>query len=196
MVTRGLDQCLFVYPPQEWQALADKLATLPLTQSDARAFVRLLFSGATECELDKQGRILLPPHLRQYAGIDRKWWSSAYPDVLRSGLPLNGSNTPPQLRNRTRPLRKKSWIGHLTAAWQPNRWRTCCEVCTSNRFAGGDSAVSACRPGRIYVDGTLGGGGHAERILSSAPNVLLVGIDKDPHALAAAAQRPLLGKTK
>jgi 16S rRNA (cytosine1402-N4)-methyltransferase len=45
------------------------------------------------------------------------------------------------------------------------------------------------RPGRIYVDGTLGGGGHAERILSSAPNVLLVGIDKDPHALAAAAQR-------
>jgi MraZ protein len=72
VVTRGLDQCLFVYPPQEWQALADKLATLPLTQSDARAFVRLLFSGATECELDKQGRILLPPHLRQYAGIDKE----------------------------------------------------------------------------------------------------------------------------
>lgn len=71
VVTRGLDRCLFVYPPDEWQTLADKLSTLPLTKGDARAFVRLLFSGAAECEMDKQGRILLTPQLREYAAIDR-----------------------------------------------------------------------------------------------------------------------------
>jgi MraZ protein len=67
-VTRGLDGCLFVYPPDSWEVLADKVATLPLTQRDARYFSRLIFSGS-ECKLDKQGRILLPSSLRQHAGI-------------------------------------------------------------------------------------------------------------------------------
>ncbi len=71
VVTRGLDRCLFVYPLPEWEALAGKLRALPLTKADTRAFVRLLFSGAGECALDKQGRILLPPALREYAGIQR-----------------------------------------------------------------------------------------------------------------------------
>lgn len=71
VVTRGLDRCLFVYPSGEWSALAEKLGRLPLAKADARAFARLLFSGATECELDKQGRIVLPPSLRQYANIGR-----------------------------------------------------------------------------------------------------------------------------
>lgn len=71
VVTRGLDRCLFVYASQEWEALADKLRALPLTKADSRAFARLLFAGASECALDKQGRILLPPTLRQYAGIER-----------------------------------------------------------------------------------------------------------------------------
>jgi MraZ protein len=72
VVTRGLDHCLFVYPNDEWQNLADKLKNLPLTKGDARAFARFLFSGASECELDKQGRILLVPGLRQYARIDKE----------------------------------------------------------------------------------------------------------------------------
>ena len=71
VVTRGLDQCLFVFPPAEWQRLEAKLRALPLAQSSARAFVRLLLSGASECVPDKQGRVTIPAHLREYAGLDR-----------------------------------------------------------------------------------------------------------------------------
>ncbi|HAA38338.1 MAG TPA: division/cell wall cluster transcriptional repressor MraZ, partial [Firmicutes bacterium] len=55
VLTRGLDNCLFVYPLEEWNNLEQKLKNLPFTRSDARAFTRFFFSGATECELDKQG---------------------------------------------------------------------------------------------------------------------------------------------
>lgn len=72
IVTRGLDRCLFAYPISEWQVIEGKLKALPLTQSDARAFVRFFFSGATECEMDKQGRIMLPVNLREYAGLERE----------------------------------------------------------------------------------------------------------------------------
>ena len=71
LVTRGLDRCLFVYPRAEWQALEAKLKTLPMTQANARAFVRFFFSGATECTLDKQGRILIPANLREHARLVR-----------------------------------------------------------------------------------------------------------------------------
>lgn len=71
IVTRGLDQCLFAYPEAEWQVLESRLKSLPLTKADARAFVRFLFSGAYECEPDRQGRIMLPAGLRQYAGLEK-----------------------------------------------------------------------------------------------------------------------------
>ncbi|GIP48173.1 MULTISPECIES: division/cell wall cluster transcriptional repressor MraZ [Paenibacillus] len=71
VVTRGLDQCLFVYPMQEWEVLEQKLKALPLMKSDARAFTRFFFSGATECEWDKQGRVNLPGTLRQYAKLEK-----------------------------------------------------------------------------------------------------------------------------
>lgn len=71
IATRGLDHCLFVYPLDEWRSLEVKLSTLPLTRPEARAFSRFIFSGATECELDNQGRILLPQSLREYASIER-----------------------------------------------------------------------------------------------------------------------------
>lgn len=71
VVTRGLDQCLFIYPMQEWQVLEQKLKALPLMKSDARAFTRFFFSGATECEWDKQGRVNLPANLRQYAKLEK-----------------------------------------------------------------------------------------------------------------------------
>lgn len=71
VATKGLDNCLFVYPQGEWQALEQKLKSLPFTKADARAFVRFFFSGATECEVDKQGRILLPANLREYAKLDK-----------------------------------------------------------------------------------------------------------------------------
>jgi len=71
VLTRGLDNCLFLFPSEEWSALETKLKTLPLTKGGARQFVRFLFSGATECELDKQGRINLPLNLREFATIEK-----------------------------------------------------------------------------------------------------------------------------
>lgn len=71
VVTRGLDHCLFAYPLDEWRTVEEKLRTLPLTKADARAFVRFFFSGATECEMDKQGRIVLPQNLRDYAQMEK-----------------------------------------------------------------------------------------------------------------------------
>lgn len=71
VVTKGLDGCLFAYPRPEWEALEQKLKSLPFTRGDARAFVRFFFSGATECEADKQGRILIPGNLRDYAGLEK-----------------------------------------------------------------------------------------------------------------------------
>ncbi|CAM3317764.1 MULTISPECIES: division/cell wall cluster transcriptional repressor MraZ [Saccharibacillus] len=72
IVTRGLDQCLFVYSEQEWELLERKLNNLPLMKSDARAFTRFFFSGAAECEWDKQGRANLPANLREYAQLDKE----------------------------------------------------------------------------------------------------------------------------
>ncbi|CAJ1314274.1 division/cell wall cluster transcriptional repressor MraZ [Paenibacillus sp. PK4536] len=72
VVTRGLDHCLFVYPMEEWSLLEQKLKSLPLMKADARAFSRFFFSGATEVEWDKQGRINLPGNLRQYAKLEKE----------------------------------------------------------------------------------------------------------------------------
>lgn len=71
IMTKGLDECLFVYSLTEWSNLEAKLKTLPLANKDARAFVRFFFSGASECEVDKQGRILIPQNLRGYAGLEK-----------------------------------------------------------------------------------------------------------------------------
>ncbi len=69
VINKGLDGCLFVYPMKEWKILEDKLKQLPFTNKDARAFARFFFSGAVDCEADKQGRILLSSNLREYAEI-------------------------------------------------------------------------------------------------------------------------------
>lgn len=71
ILTKGLDTCLFIYPMDEWKILEQKMRALPMTRSDARAFTRFFFSGAAECEIDKQGRILVPANLREYAGIEK-----------------------------------------------------------------------------------------------------------------------------
>ncbi len=67
----GLDQCLFAYPLEEWKVLESKLKQLPLTKKDARKFTRFFLSGATECEVDKQGRISIPQSLRAYANLTK-----------------------------------------------------------------------------------------------------------------------------
>lgn len=71
IVTKGLDNCLFAYSAEEWSNLETKLKSLPFTDKDVRAFVRFFFAGATECEVDKQGRILIPQNLREYAGLEK-----------------------------------------------------------------------------------------------------------------------------
>ncbi|RJQ29637.1 MAG: transcriptional regulator MraZ [Peptococcaceae bacterium] len=72
VLTKGLDRCLFVYSHQEWAIIEQRLKSLPFTRADARAFARLFFSGAAECEADKQGRILIPAGLREYAQLEKE----------------------------------------------------------------------------------------------------------------------------
>jgi MraZ protein len=71
-LTRGLEQCLFAFPEDEWKLQEQKFKNFPLTKVEARKFNRLYFSGACELECDKQGRILIPNYLKQYALIQRK----------------------------------------------------------------------------------------------------------------------------
>ncbi len=70
VVTRGFDQNLLVYPMSVWKELAERVNALPMSQPATRNLRRLLFASAADLELDKQGRILLPANLRQYAGIE------------------------------------------------------------------------------------------------------------------------------
>ncbi len=72
VITRGLDQCLFLYPAKEWQVLARKLSQLPLSQADARGFARLMLTGAMEVTIDNLGRILIPDYLKEYAFLKKK----------------------------------------------------------------------------------------------------------------------------
>lgn len=71
VVTRGLDKCLFVYPLKVWEELAGKLGSLPMGESGTRSFVRLMLAGAIDVDIDKQGRILIPDYLKNYADLKK-----------------------------------------------------------------------------------------------------------------------------
>ena len=71
IVTKGLDGCLFGFSQNEWTNFEEKLKILPLTNKNARDFVRFFLSGATECEIDKQGRFLITGNLREYATLEK-----------------------------------------------------------------------------------------------------------------------------
>ena len=72
VVTRGLDNSLFLYSMDEWKKLAEKLASLPISTANTRAFSRLMLAGAMDCDIDKQGRIILPGYLKDFAKISKK----------------------------------------------------------------------------------------------------------------------------
>ena len=72
VVTKGLDGCLFLYTMSEWKILAEKLSKLPISQSNTRAFARLMLAGAMDVQIDKQGRVVLPDYLRKYATLKKK----------------------------------------------------------------------------------------------------------------------------
>ncbi|OGG39194.1 cell division/cell wall cluster transcriptional repressor MraZ [Candidatus Jorgensenbacteria bacterium GWA1_49_17] len=72
IITRGLDRSLFIFGTGEWENLVKKLTSLPLAQANSRAFVRLMLAGASDVELDAQGRVLIPDYLREYAGLKKQ----------------------------------------------------------------------------------------------------------------------------
>jgi MraZ protein len=102
VITKGLDGCLYAYTLEEWKRLEEKLKTLPLTNKDARAFVRFFFSGAAEIEIDKQGRALIPQNLIEYAKINKEivsigvstrleiWSKEGYEDYNDQNLDFDG----------------------------------------------------------------------------------------------------------
>lgn len=104
IITRGIDNCLFVFANTEWETLAAKLIALPLAQANSRAFTRLMLAGASNVELDAQGRILIPDYLRKYAGLKKR---SSLRDCItasRSGTTQRG----PHIRRGPRVLPKRS----------------------------------------------------------------------------------------
>jgi len=72
VITKGLDNCLFIYTAKEWDKLVEKLANLPISQAKSRAFSRMLLAGAMDVNLDGQGRIILPDYLKQFATLNKK----------------------------------------------------------------------------------------------------------------------------
>ena len=103
IVTKGLDGCLFAFSQNEWLNFETKLKTLPLSDKNARNFVRFFLSGATECEIDKQGRFLLPNNLRVAANLDKD------AVIIRS-------------RNKTRNLGQANMA---KLRWEYFSWRNC-----------------------------------------------------------------------
>jgi MraZ protein len=71
VITKGLDKCLFVYGMEAWKEIAEKLSSFPVGESATRSFVRMMLSGATDVEVDGQGRVLLPEYLKEYAMLDK-----------------------------------------------------------------------------------------------------------------------------
>jgi len=71
VITRGLDNCLFVFPQKEWQKLVEKLSNLPFGERNSRSFVRLILAGAAEVSLDSLGRVLVPDYLKNYASLKK-----------------------------------------------------------------------------------------------------------------------------
>ena len=72
VITRGLDKCLYVFTQGEWETIAQKIKAMPFTNANARSFQRLMLAGASEVELDAQGRVLVPEYLRTYAGLKKQ----------------------------------------------------------------------------------------------------------------------------
>ena len=98
IVTRGIEECLFVYSLDEWNKMVDDLKSLPFTRKDARTFMRMFLSGATECELDNNGRINIPSPLINYAVLEKEcvvigvndrleiWSNQKYEDFFNTNI--------------------------------------------------------------------------------------------------------------
>ena len=87
VLTRGIDRCLALYPMAAWRPLAERVSALPITDPDARNFRRMVFAEAIDLELDGQGRILVPPELRRYAGLEREAYVVGVHDAIEIWSP-------------------------------------------------------------------------------------------------------------
>ncbi|MDR2940563.1 MAG: division/cell wall cluster transcriptional repressor MraZ [Clostridiales bacterium] len=94
IITKGLDKCLFIYSLGEWGILHEKVKSLPITDVNARKFVRFFFGGAVDVQVDKQGRVFLPQNLRSYANIEK--------DIVTIGV-----------SNRAEIWGKENWAGYF-----------------------------------------------------------------------------------
>lgn len=93
IVTRGLDNCLFLYPTREWEKISEKLGELSIGQRDTRGFNRFMLSGAVEVDVDSVGRILIPDFLKHFAELKNK--------VVLAGI-----------HNRVELWDERKWIGY------------------------------------------------------------------------------------
>ncbi len=109
VVTRGIDQCLSVYTLEEWKTLAEKLSTLPVSQATSRAFARLMLAGAMDAAPDKQGRVVLPDYLREYAKLGKNLavvglynrleiWDEAAWEIYKRGAESSSTDIAEKLR--------------------------------------------------------------------------------------------------
>jgi MraZ protein len=110
VLTRGMDRCVAAYPMAAWDELAGKIATLPMTDPNARQFRRMVFAEAANLTLDRQGRVVVPPELRAYAGIERdavvigvhtsfEIWSPSGWDAMQALVDSDGDAIVSQLAN-------------------------------------------------------------------------------------------------
>ena len=160
VLTKGLDGCLSIYPNDEWAAFEEKLRALPLTNKNARTFSRFFVAGATSCELDKQGRILVPATLREFAGLEK--------DVVLTG-------------NINRHCDLICFVGIQEMTMEFSHTSVLLNETIENL---------KIKPDGIYVDGTLGGAGHSSHICERlSATGRLIGIDQDEAAIAAAGKR-------
>jgi len=103
VVTRGLDNCLFVYPLKEWKKITEKIGQLPLGQADTRSFNRFFLSGAVEVEVDSVGRILVPDYLKDFGQLDSKVVLAGIYNRVEIGMRHDGR--PISAVSKSRPMR-------------------------------------------------------------------------------------------
>ena len=199
MVSGWLDDCLAIHTKAGWEALASKIAALPITDMESRRFQRFVFSNATEAQMDKQGRVLLPAYLRESVGLTDE-------AVARRHTGPRGDLGAGSMGRLPQDARGPAGAGQgLRRAWGSSSRPYALPGSARDpiRLDGGtmneghlpvlvDEVLATLAPasGSLHIDATLGGGGHTERILEAAnPDGRVLGLDADPAAIGRVEAR-------
>ena len=181
ILSKGLDGCLWIHPMDEWREFTAKLRELSTIDKESRQFKRFFMSGATECEFDKQGRILVPASLRKYADLQK--------DVVLTGMDTRielWSAEKWDVENDMDDEDMEAVAAHMESLGgnikEDNMTFQHYSVLLNETIEQLDIKENG-----IYVDGTLGGGGHASAVLQRLGETgRLIGIDQDAAAIEAA----------